>query len=126
MRPGPGSVKERYSRALVPLLLSRAVHPVGTLTPSAVLFGVGPNTVQWDTVAIVRHRSRRDFLDMITSSEYAGAEVHKWASVADTVVIVPTGGFLLDPRPLVLVALAVIGAAVAAAQRLAVGQRRET
>jgi hypothetical protein len=90
----------RYTRALAPLLLARGGHPVALLTPFAVFLDTGPSPAQWHTVALMRHRSRRDFLDMITSSEYARAEVHKWASVADTLVIGSEGIVVPDPRAL--------------------------
>jgi hypothetical protein len=107
----------RYTRALAPLLLARGGHPVALLTPFAVFLDTGPSPAQWDTVALMRHRSRRDFLDMITSSEYARAEVHKWASVADTLVIGSEGILVPDPRALLFLAFAAVAAAVAAAER---------
>jgi len=58
-----------YGRGTMPLLLSRASHPV--------FYTVGIQTLMspryeesWQEVFLVRYRSRRDFISMITSDAY--------------------------------------------------------
>lgn len=114
----------RYARAVVPLLLARAAHPVVLLRPGGALFDAAPDT-RWDSVVTVRHRSRRDFLDMITSPAYARAEVHKWASVAATTLLVADGTLVPDARILVLLVFVVVGASVMATERLVRRRPRE-
>ena len=63
---------------------------------------------------------------MITGPEYARAEVHKWASVADTLVIGSAGALVPDPRALLSLAFAAVAAAVVAAERWWIGRRNST
>ena len=60
---------ETYGRGTLPLLLSRASHPI--------YYSVGIQTLMspryeepWQEVFLVRYRSRRDFISMITSDAY--------------------------------------------------------
>jgi hypothetical protein len=42
------------------------------------------NIDQWDRVALVRYRSRRDLLRMAAELATKDADVHKWASIEKT------------------------------------------
>lgn len=89
LRDGPESAEadQRYGRAVVPLLLARGSYPVaGVARMQTVLDSYGGAVGQFDTVMIVRYRSRRDLLDMISSPEFQSAEPYKWASLANTLV----------------------------------------
>lgn len=71
---------ETYGRGTLPLLLSRASHPI--------YYSVGIQTLmspryeeQWQEVFLVRYRSRRDFIAMITSDAYLEVLPHRTAGI---------------------------------------------
>jgi hypothetical protein len=73
----------RYARAIAWPLLRHGSLPIlvarrkgGFVEPA----GAEP----WDYVALVRYRSRRDFLRFALSIERAGHTVHKWAAIQTT------------------------------------------
>ena len=66
--PADLAAAEAYNRVILPELFKRAGHPVFMSRPIARFLepeGLAP----WDFVAIVRYRSMRDMLDMITGPE---------------------------------------------------------
>lgn len=76
-----------YGRAVLPLLLSRGSYPVANAARSyTIINSLGQTAGSFDTVAMVRYRSRRDLVDMISSDAFLAAEVHKWASLENTLV----------------------------------------
>ena len=81
---------ERYSRAVVPRLLrSAGAHVIWSGKAEGAAFG-DPGTAHWDHVVLVWYPSRRAFLDMVTSSDYAEANVHRENGVADHVILAST------------------------------------
>lgn len=81
---------ERYSRAVVPPLL----HGVGGMVlwsgrAEGAAFG-DPDAIYWDHVVLVWYPSRRAFLDMVTSREYAEANVHRENGVAGHIILATT------------------------------------
>ena len=76
-----------YGRNVVQLLIRRGSYPLLQLTPHTVLLdSVGGQADQFEHAVVVRYRSRRDLMDMVTSDAFKAAEVHKWASVERTLV----------------------------------------
>ena len=99
-----------YGRHVVPLLLARGSYPVVTTNRlNSILNSLGGEAAAYDTLTIVRYRSRRDLLDMITSDAFAEAVVHKWASLERTLVAPSERGFLIDLGHIVPVTLLVVG-----------------
>lgn len=99
----------RYNRAIVPLLLKRAGHPVFLGTPQG-RFIRSEGDIEWHRVAMVRYRSRRDFMDMIVELASKDIGIHKWASIEKTVVFPVASPFnLIFSRGLVAVLFIVIG-----------------
>lgn len=99
----------RYNRAIIPLLLKRAGHPLfAGRVRSRFLHPDGND--DWHQVAIVRYRSRRDLLKTVVEMTGRGVEVHKWAALEKTQVFPVT---LLIPlvAARLIMALAVIGLA---------------
>ncbi|MEM7439694.1 MAG: hypothetical protein AAF393_08850 [Pseudomonadota bacterium] len=81
------SADAAYGRAVLPLLLRRGSYPISqAVRQHTIINSVGPTAGQFDTLAIVRYRSRRDLIDMITSDAFLAAEVYKWASLENTLV----------------------------------------
>lgn len=76
-----------YAKGVLPLLLKRGSYPVMIATrQNTILNSVTETELDFDAIALVRYRSRRDLLDMITSEAFANAEIHKWASLDATLV----------------------------------------
>ena len=85
----PHAADTRYNRAVVPLLLKRACIPT-FLGRSAGRFLAPEGVEHWDCVALVRYRSRRDFLDLCADLAKDRADIHKWAAIEKTQVF-PVG-----------------------------------
>jgi hypothetical protein len=85
----PHAADARYNRAVVPLLLKRACVPI-FLGRSAGRFLDPEGAEPWDCVALVRYRSRRDFLGLCADLAQNRADIHKWAAI-ETTQIFPVG-----------------------------------
>ncbi len=101
----------RYGELVTPELFRRASYPYF----GARKIVTGINTLDDDAAffqasTIVRYRSRRDFLDMVTSDNFEVAEVHKWASLDETVVTPSAPLFATDLSATVLLVLVAVGA----------------
>ncbi len=90
----PQAADARYNRAVVPLLLKRACPPV-FLGRSAGRFLAPDGADEWDCVALVRYRSRRDLLGMCAELARSRADIHKWASIEKTHVFPVYAAFSL-------------------------------
>ncbi len=66
----------RYSALAIKLIKACGGTITWTGTAEAVALGV-PDDNRWDYVALVRYPSRRAFIDMMTSAEYARANVER-------------------------------------------------
>ncbi len=107
--PADLAAAEAYNRVILPELFKRAGHPVFVSRPIARFLepeGLAP----WDFVAIVRYRSMRDMLDMITGPEAQNIRDMKEASVSKTHVFPTHIGFsLLWVRFLVALVFVALG-----------------
>lgn len=92
-----------YGAAVMPLMLARGSYPVMMTERIATFLNQTSDaaTGQFDQIALVRYRSRRDLLDMITSDAFNAAISHKWASLEWTIVA-PTR-LSVAPRPGIIV-----------------------
>jgi hypothetical protein len=79
------AAERRYARGMFPRLLRRAAFPAFLGTPTG-LFLQPEGADVWDQVALVRYRSRRDFLQMVAEPGMRELGKHKWASVEKTQV----------------------------------------
>ena len=102
----------RYNRALVPYLIKYGGVPVFVGSSQGRFIDKGGD-MEWDRVAVVRYRSRRDLLNMALDIAPLGVAVHKWASIEKTQVF-PVAPIisLFTVRALVAAVLAVIGAVI--------------
>lgn len=66
----------RYSAMAIVLIKARAGTIIWTGEAEAVALGV-PDSNRWDYAALVRYPSRAAFIDMMTSPEYAAANVER-------------------------------------------------
>lgn len=107
--PADLAAAEAYNRVILPELFKRAGHPIFMSRPIARFIepaGLAP----WDFVAIVRYRSMRDMLDMITGPEAEKIRYLKEGSVSKTHVFPTHIGFsLLWVRIFVALVFAVLG-----------------
>jgi hypothetical protein len=101
----PHAADARYNRAVVPLLLKRACIPF-FLGRTAGRFLASSGSEPWDCVALVRYRSRRDFLGLCADLAKDRADVHKWAAIEATQV------FPVDARLSLVMIRVVIGLAL--------------
>lgn len=83
----------RYARNTMPLLLSRACHPYGLFRP---VINLRQADQYWEEVNIVRYRSRRDLLSMITSDKWHEGYADKAAALSDNPNM-PSKAFVVFP-----------------------------
>lgn len=76
---------QRYGRALLPHLLRHGNLLVFVARRSGQ-FITEPGVAPWDYVAMVRYRSRRDFLRFALAIEQQDITMHKWAAIESTQV----------------------------------------
>jgi hypothetical protein len=79
----PRAADKRYGRAIVWPLLRRA-SLMWLVAPKAGRFIELPGAPDWHYVAMVRYRSRRDFLRFAIDIEREDVVLHKWAAIAAT------------------------------------------
>ncbi len=104
----PHAADARYNRVVVPLLLKRACIPV-FLGQSAGRFLAPEGSEPWDCVALVRYRSRRDFLGLCADLANDRADVHKWAAIESTQVFpVKARLSLITVRVVIALSLALV------------------
>jgi uncharacterized protein (DUF1330 family) len=88
-RDGKGSGWDaylRYSALTIKLIKARGGTIIWTGNVEAVALGV-PDQHRWDYVALVRYPSRAAFLGMMTSPDYAAANVERENGCADHAII---------------------------------------
>lgn len=76
-----------YMEHMLPALLARASHPTffgAAVGKSIEVVGV-ENAETWDTGALVRYRSRRDLLDIVTNPDFRGRHHFKVAALEKTI-----------------------------------------
>jgi hypothetical protein len=76
----------RYSALTIKLIKQRGGTIVWAGDVQAVALGV-PEAHRWDYVALVRYPSRAAFIDMMTSADYARANVERTNGCADHAII---------------------------------------
>lgn len=103
---------EAYGSAVLPLLIARGSYPVMVTDRVATFLNqmTDPAAGQFDQIALVRYRSRRDLLDMITSDDFNAAVVHKWAALERTIVAPTRLRIALSPAIVAPGLLIIIGA----------------
>jgi len=114
-RPGirTGSdAADAYARVVIPQLLRRGSYPVFISSKiSNLLEESAPGADFFQNIGIVRYRSRRDMLNMISDPDYMAGAPHKFASLAKNVAVPTTGFVPLDASviiPLILFGLAAL------------------
>ena len=83
--PDPRAADQRYGKAIIWPLLKRASLPI-LIARKIGQFVNDAQAPEWHYVALVRYRSRRDFLNFAIEIERRGISVHKWAAIEQTQV----------------------------------------
>ena len=76
----------RYSEITMPLIKSCGGMVLWAGKAEGMAFGKA-NGRCWDYVVLVRYPSRKAFLDMVTSPDYATANVHRENAVEDHIIL---------------------------------------
>lgn len=109
------AANEAYGKAVVWEQLKRGSYPAFMFEPRGLLLNsYEPGIGDFDHAVLARYRSRRDFLDMITSSEFDAAQKHKWASVERTLVVPVSPVAIVTPGGVVPALLVLLGLSVTA------------
>jgi uncharacterized protein (DUF1330 family) len=82
----------RYSQHTMPLIKARGGTVIWSGNAEAVAFGEVEKG-RWDYVVLVRYPSRAAFLDMMTSPEYAKANIDRENGVEDHVILATTESY---------------------------------
>jgi len=107
-----------YAAFMAPRLLSRASYPVLSTDPFTSLNNsIGTDLGQIDRVVVVRYRSRRDFLSIVTTPAFREAVEHKYASLAGWYSAPAPVGSVISLPQIALAALMVIGLLVSLLDR---------
>lgn len=99
----------RYNAAVVPALIKHGGVPVFLGAPEGQFLTEAGDT-EWQRVAMVRYRSRRDLLEMCVDLASNNSAVHKWAAIEKTQVFPVSSPFnLFFVRGFVAVLVGMIG-----------------
>ena len=101
----------RYMAYMYPALFKRACHPIyvgSAVFQSMDIVGI-ENAEHWDRAALMRYRSRRDILEIISNPAFQGRHDFKQAALNKTIAYpLENVIYLADPRLLLaLIVLAV-------------------
>lgn len=77
---------QRYSAAVVKLLRPRGAAILWAGNVEGVALGI-PEANRWDYAVMVRYPSRAVFLEMLTSAEYAAANVERENALSDHMIL---------------------------------------
>ncbi len=78
----------RYAEAVAPFLARAGGRLLAAVECEESV--IGPDTAEWDLVALVEYPSREAFLAMISDREYLAAHAHRVAAVADSRLVLST------------------------------------
>ncbi len=104
-----------YMEYMWPALFSRACHPIfsGAAVFTAMDLAGIEGAENWDQAALMRYRSRRDMLEIVTNPVFDGRHHFKIAALDKTIAYpVETQLYYSDPRLILLLVLFVLVALV--------------
>ena len=103
---------QKYMDYMWPALFSRASHPVfagNAVFRSLDVTGI-EGAEEWDMALIMRYRSRRDMLDIVSNSSFSSSHDFKVLAMDKTIAYpVEINLYLSDPRLLIMIVLLVAG-----------------
>ena len=105
-------VLNKYMEYMYPALFARASHPVmfGDAANIAMDLVNAPGMELWSQGALMRYRSRRDFLNITTNPAFAGSHEFKVAALRKTIAFPLDPWFQFgDPRLVLALLLGLLG-----------------
>ncbi|MBA7576519.1 hypothetical protein ES708_18360 [subsurface metagenome] len=97
----------RYSKAIFPLLLKHGSFPV-FMSNVKGRFLYSKDSDDWDQVAIIRYRSRKDFFEMAADAGKKNLDKDKWLSIEKTNVFPVKQILFLGPIRIIVGAVLLI------------------
>ena len=113
VQQGAPAAYQQYGQAVFPMIIRNAGHPVYSGAIPDYLVAGDIKNGRWHEIILVRYRSRRDFITMVTSDEYQEIAQHRSGGI-QYAKVTPTKAAinLVTPRFVVLVLLALFAWAV--------------
>jgi len=108
--PDPMALVDHYMAHMYPTMFLRASHPIylAPVQASAIDLLNAPGASDWTQTALMRYRSRRDIMEIITDPRFSERHDYKLGAMLKTIAIPTEPSFNLgDPR-LLLGLIAVI------------------
>ena len=106
------SLLDRYMEHMYSQLLKRACHPIFAgyaIHPSMDIVGIEGAEI-WDQAALMRYKSRRAFMEVVTHPNMLSKHDFKVAALEKTIAYpVETALYLSDPRLLLALILIILG-----------------
>ena len=106
------SLLDRYMEHMYSQLIKRACHPVFAgyaIHPSMDIVGIEGAEI-WDQAALMRYKSRRAFMEVVTHPNMLSKHDFKVAALEKTIAYpVETALYLSDPRLLLALILIILG-----------------
>ena len=110
---GQPVVYQNYGQAVIQMILKNAGHPIYSGEIPDYLLDGDIKDGSWHEIILVRYRSRRDFISMVTSDEYLKIARHRTGGI-EYAEVTPTRASinLVTPRFVILVLLALFAWAI--------------
>ena len=100
---------QNYGQTVIQMLLKNASHPIYSGEIPDYLLGGEIKDGSWHEIILVRYRSKRDFISMVTSDEYLKIAQHRYAGI-EYAEVIPTRASLnlVTPRFVILALLVLL------------------
>ena len=104
---------QNYGQAVIQMILKNAGHPIYSGDIPDYLLDGDAKEGNWHEIILMRYRSRRDFVSMVTSDEYLKIAQHRTSGI-EYAEVTPTRASinLVTPRFVILVLLALLAWAI--------------
>ena len=105
---GQPVVYQNYGQAVIQMILKNAGHPIYSGEIPDYLLDGDAKDGNWHEIILVRYRSRRDFVNMVTSDEYLKIAQHRSGGIEYAEVTPTRADFNLTTPRFVILALLVL------------------
>ena len=127
VQQGVPDAYQNYGQTVIQMLLKNASHPIYSGEIPDYLLGGEIKDGSWHEIILVRYRSKRDFISMVTSDEYLKIAQHRYAGI-EYAEVIPTRASLnlVTPRFVILALLVLLAWTTDHLTRRALLSRRQT
>jgi uncharacterized protein (DUF1330 family) len=105
---GQPVVYQNYGQAVIQMILKNAGHPIYSGDIPDYLLDGDAKDGNWHEIILMRYRSRRDFVSMVTSDEYLKIAQHRSGGIEYAEVTPTRADFNLTTPRFVILALLVL------------------